>query len=66
MLFRSLLCDYYTYEGAYEGSYTLGNAFTAGNALTVEYLRLDNTDISVSYRLTDTYGNVYWTPASIY
>ena len=61
-----LLCDYYTADGAYEGSYTLGKAFTAGNALRVEYLKLDNSHISVSYRLTDVYGNVYWTPAYVY
>ena len=61
-----LLCDYYTYEGDYDGSYTLGKAFTAGSSLTVEYLKLSNADISVSYRLTDIYGNVYWTPAYIY
>ena len=60
------LCDYYTYDGAYEGSYTLGKAFTVGSSLTVEYLELSNSDISVSYRLTDIYGNVYWTPAYIY
>ncbi len=61
-----LLCDYYTYDNAYEGSYTLGKAFTAGSSLTVEYLALDNTELTVSYRLTDVYGNVYWTPAVVY
>ena len=62
-----LLCDYYTYDGAYEGSYTLGKAFTAGNSLKVEYLTLDNKgEMTVSYRLMDVYGNVYWTPAVIY
>ena len=61
-----LLCDYYTYDNAYEGSYTLGKAFTAGSSLTVEYLVLDNTELTVSYRLTDVYGNVYWTPAVVY
>ena len=60
------LCDYYTYDNAYEGSYTLGKAFTAGSSLTVEYLVLDNTELTVSYRLTDVYGNVYWTPAVVY
>ncbi len=60
------LCDYYTSDGAYEASYTLGKAFTVGSSLTVEYLNLSNTDISVSYRITDIYGNVYWTPAYIY
>ena len=61
-----LLCDYYTYDNAYEASYTLGKAFTAGSSLTVEYLVLDNTELTVSYRLTDVYGNVYWTPAVVY
>ena len=61
-----LLCDYYTYDNAYEGSYTLGKAFTVGSSLTVEYLVLDNTELTVSYRLTDVYGNVYWTPAVVY
>ena len=61
-----LLCDYYTYEGAYEGSYTLGNAFTAGSSIIVDYRAISNDDISVSYRLTDIYGNVYWTPSYIY
>ena len=61
-----LLCDYYTYDNAYEGSYELGKAFTVGSSLTVEYLVLDNTELTVSYRLTDVYGNVYWTPAVVY
>ncbi len=62
-----LLCDFYTYEGVYEASYELGKAFTVGNGLTVDYRKLDNTgSISVSCRITDIYGNVYWTPAYIY
>ena len=36
-------------------------------ALVLDYRTLDNVgDISVSYRITDIYGNVYWTPAYIY
>ena len=62
-----LLCDYYAYDGAFEGSYELGDAFTVADDVTLEYLRLENEgDISVSYRLTDVYGNTYWTPAYIY
>ena len=61
------LCDYYTYDGAYEGSYELSDAFTVNGMPVVEYLTLDNKgDMSVCYRLTDIYGNVYWTPACIY
>jgi hypothetical protein len=62
-----LLCDYYAYDGAFEGSYELGYAFTVADDVTLEYLRLENEgDLSVSYRLTDVYGNTYWTPAYIY
>ena len=62
-----LLCDYYAYDGAFEGSYELGDAFTVADDVTLEYLRLENEgDLSVSYRLTDVYGNTYWTPAYIY
>ena len=61
-----LLCDYYTYDNACEGSYTLGNAFTAGSSMVVDYRAISNDDVSVSYRLTDIYGNVYWTPAVVY
>jgi hypothetical protein len=61
-----LLCDYYTYDGEYEGSYTLGKSFVVGDGLTVEYLQLSDDELSVSYRLTDVYGNVYWTPAVVY
>ena len=62
-----LLCDYYAYDGAFEGSYELGDAFTVADDVTLEYLRLENEeDLSVSYRLTDVYGNTYWTPACIY
>ena len=62
-----LLCDYYAYDGAFEGSYELGEAFTVADDVTLEYLRLENEgDLSVSYRLTDVYGNTYWTPACIY
>lgn len=61
------LCDYYNYDGTYESSYTLGAPFTVNGTPTVEYLTLDNAgSLSVSYRLTDVYGSVYWTPASIY
>ena len=60
------LCDYYTDDGVYEGSYTLGDAFAVNGSPVTEYLRLENNAVSVSYRLTDIYGNVYWTPAYLY
>ena len=59
------LCDYYTYDNEYSASYTLGDAFTVGaSAPVVGNIALTDTDkFSAAWRLTDIYGNVYWTPA---
>ena len=58
------LCDYYTYDGAYDDSYYLDSAITVGaDGLVLENLRLSGNTFSVSYRITDIYGNRYWTPA---
>ena len=59
------LCDYYTYDGEYTSTYTLGEAFTVGNELVLENLALDET-CSVTYRLTDIYSAHYWTPAWVW
>ena len=57
------LCDYYTYDGAYESTYKLGAPITVGaGGLEVEYSKLNNA-LSITYRLTDIYSNYYWTPA---
>ena len=56
------LCDYYGKDGEYITSYTLGSQFTVSGELV-----LDNRNVaekmSVCYRMTDIYGNVYFTPA---
>ncbi len=59
-----LLCDYYTYNDAYEDSYTLGNPFTVGSeGLSLNNMKLSGiSNCQVSWRLTDIYGNHYWTP----
>ena len=58
------LCDYYAYDGTYDSSYTLGTPITVGSyGLTLSNMALDATGYSVCYRLTDIYGNQYWTPA---
>ena len=57
------LCDYYTYDGAYESTYKLGKPITVGaDGLEVEYSKLNNA-LSITYRLTDIYSNYFWTPA---
>ncbi len=63
-----LLCDYYTYNDAYVGSYTLGDPFTVGsNGLRLTNMKLSGfSNCQASWRLTDIYGNHYWTPAIEY
>lgn len=55
------VCDYYTYDGAYEDSYMLGEQLTYR-----EGLEISNTDVGgdtrITYLLTDIYNQEYWTP----
>jgi len=57
------LCDYYTYDGDYNDSYYLGDRYTATGKWTIENLAVDNADYRMTYRVTDLYGNRYWTQA---
>ncbi len=58
------LCDYYDYEGNYSDSYYLGETLIVDESgLTLANSTLAEADCSVTYRLTDIYGNAYWTPA---
>ena len=60
-----LLCDYYDANGNYQSSHTLGTAFTVPESgLKLENLKLDAGNVSYCYRITDVYGNSYWTPAA--
>ncbi len=63
-----LLCDYYTYDDAYNATYTLGDSFTVGaSEPVIANMKLSGFDhCSVCWRLTDIYGNHYWTPAIEY
>ena len=60
------LCDYYSYDGSYEASYTLENSsLTVGpERLYISIMELDNEDVSVMYRLTNIYGYHYWLNAN--
>jgi len=55
--------DYYSYEGEYLDSYPIGEALTVSDpeALTISNVPLEGT-CSASYRFTDLYQQVYWTP----
>lgn len=62
----TFLCDYYDYDGTYSTSYELGDPITVdSDGLELVNLQLPDGDYSVTYRLTDIYGNHYWTPAWI-
>ena len=63
-----LLCDYYTYDNEFDATYTLGEPFTVGASTPkIANMKLTGFDsCSVTWRLTDIYGNHYWTPAIEY
>ena len=58
------ICDVYTYDGAYEDSYRLGDAIEIENSeadLTISDTILGEGKTLVTYRFTDIYGTDYWT-----
>jgi len=55
------LCDYYTYEGEYSDTYMLGEQYTATGAWVIENLSVGDVAYEMTYRITDIYGNAYWT-----
>lgn len=56
------LCDYYTYDGEYTDTYFLGDQYTATGEWEIENISVGNKNYQMAYRLTDIYGNRYWTP----
>lgn len=60
------VCDYYTYDEDFDDSYFLGDQMIADGDLTVSYHSVGENECMVTYRLTDIYGNTYWTPAILY
>ena len=61
----TLLCDYYEYDGTYSASYELGDSFAVPEeGLSLSNMALTGQDLSVTYRLTDIYGNHYWLPVA--
>ena len=56
------LCDFYTYEGDYDGPYYWGETLAIGETPPqVTYADLGDYDCLVSYALTDIYQNRSWT-----
>lgn len=56
------LCDYYTYDGEYTDTYFLGEQYIATGEWTIENISVGDENYQMTYRLTDIYGNRYWTP----
>jgi hypothetical protein len=60
-------CDYYTYDGSYDGEYYYGDTLTVGSVLpTVSYEDVGDYDTEVCFMLTDIYNNNYWTDTVTY
>ena len=58
------ICDFYSYDGAYEDSYLLGDPVTVtGNNLNLSNVSVGEGATRVTYRFTDIYQQHYWTPA---
>lgn len=57
------LCDFYSYDGAYQDSYQLGETMTVSGGLTVHDTYLGSGRTLVLYRFTDIYNQHYWTEA---
>lgn len=58
----AVYCDYYTYEGEYEGAYYWGDSIVIGDTLpSVSYEDIGDYTTLVSYMLTDIYQNYYYT-----
>ena len=56
------LCDYYNLDGSYSATYTLGSSFKISASPVIENLKLTNSELKATYRLTDIYGNHFWLP----
>ena len=61
----TFLCDYYTYDGAYDASYKLADTLTVSGPITVVNMLLNNSRVEFCYCLTDIYGNEFWTESLI-
>lgn len=58
------LCDYYTYDGAYNDSYYLGEEMTITkpmDEMEISNIVEDSHDIVISFVFTDIYGNKLYT-----
>lgn len=57
----TFVCDYYSYEGAYNSSYKLADPLVVSGDLSVANLNVEGDRFVYCYCLTDIYGNEFWT-----
>jgi hypothetical protein len=57
------LCDYYDYDGEYTDSYYLGDQYIASGQWRISNVAIGSAGFKMTYRITDIYGNQFWTPA---
>ncbi|MBR6940260.1 MAG: peptidase C11, partial [Clostridia bacterium] len=56
------VCDFYSYDGAYNDSYRLGDQLVYTGEHTISDVKIDADKCSAVYLITDSYNNEYWTP----
>ena len=57
------LCDYYSYSGAYQDSYYLGETMTIKGKPVISNVDVGSGKLKLAYRFTDIYNQEYWTPS---
>ncbi len=56
------LCDFYTYDGAYENTYYLGEPMTVVEDMEISNVDVGDGPVRITYCFTDIYNQKYWTP----
>ena len=60
------VCDYYYYDGTYEGSYLLGDRMIVDGEIVVSYVTVSDLPLVATLCVTDIYGNEFWTEKQVY
>ena len=56
------LCDFYTYDGAYDDTFMIGEQLIYSGSEQISNVYLTD-EATATYRFTDIYDNSFWTPA---
>ena len=55
-----ITCDFYTYDGDYDGQYLLGEPIVVNGPMLVTYEEIGDYDVAVFGHIQDIYGNDYY------